>query len=287
MGSEIVGPAEQSTEAGDDLAHFLHARRHAKYVRFVFAVLGAIPWIGALLAAGAAIHAEAEQGRVNELHKRWLEEHEARIRELKDTILQMMTRLEQLGATADERVQDERYLGLVRYGFTVWNEASTKDKRERVRRILTNAAGTRLCSDDVVRIFLDWIRKYDEIHFRVIQVIYKDPGITRADVWEQVHGDDAREDSAEADLFKLLFRDLSTGQVVRQHRDTTFDGRFLSRPSGAGGKRTRAPTLKSAFDDREPYELTELGKQFVHYAMNEIVPRIGVQPDPSHADEGV
>jgi len=33
--------------------------------------------------------------------------------------------------------------------------------------------------------------------------------------------------------------------------------------------------MKSAFDDSEQYELTELGQQFVHYTMNEIVPRIG------------
>ena len=33
--------------------------------------------------------------------------------------------------------------------------------------------------------------------------------------------------------------------------------------------------MTSAFDDEKQYELTELGKQFVHYTMNEIVPRIG------------
>ena len=32
--------------------------------------------------------------------------------------------------------------------------------------------------------------------------------------------------------------------------------------------------VKSAFDNEEEYVLTELGRQFVHYAMNEIVPRI-------------
>jgi hypothetical protein len=31
---------------------------------------------------------------------------------------------------------------------------------------------------------------------------------------------------------------------------------------------------KSAFDDVEPYELTDLGNQFVHYAINEIVAKI-------------
>jgi hypothetical protein len=32
--------------------------------------------------------------------------------------------------------------------------------------------------------------------------------------------------------------------------------------------------LKSAFDDEEEYELTELGKQFVRYTMDEVMPRI-------------
>jgi hypothetical protein len=32
--------------------------------------------------------------------------------------------------------------------------------------------------------------------------------------------------------------------------------------------------MKSAFDDQEPYVLTELGKQFVHYTMSDIVARL-------------
>jgi len=32
--------------------------------------------------------------------------------------------------------------------------------------------------------------------------------------------------------------------------------------------------MESGFEDTKPYLLTELGKQFVHYAMTEIVPRI-------------
>jgi hypothetical protein len=32
--------------------------------------------------------------------------------------------------------------------------------------------------------------------------------------------------------------------------------------------------MASAFDDEKEYELTELGKQFVHYTMTEFVPKI-------------
>jgi hypothetical protein len=32
--------------------------------------------------------------------------------------------------------------------------------------------------------------------------------------------------------------------------------------------------MKSAFDNEEQYELTQLGQQFVHYAMTELPPKI-------------
>ena len=79
------------------------------------------------------------------------------------------------------------------------------------------------------------------------------------------------EDSAEADLYKLLIRDLSTGSVIRQHRESNAYGEFVKKPRK---KRTSGDTLKSAFDEEESYELTELGVQFVHYTMEEVVPRI-------------
>ena len=83
----------------------------------------------------------------------------------------------------------------------------------------------------------------------------------------------AREDSAEADLFKLLIHELTTGYVVRQHRETDYQGNFIKqRPQKSASTST---TMKSAFADDKQYELTELGKQFVHYAMNEIVPQLG------------
>ncbi len=36
--------------------------------------------------------------------------------------------------------------------------------------------------------------------------------------------------------------------------------------------------MMSAFDDTKPYVLTALGRQFVHYTMNEIVPKIADAP---------
>ncbi|HJP92273.1 MAG TPA: hypothetical protein VJ875_09980 [Pyrinomonadaceae bacterium] len=269
-----LGSAEADAhDSGKKLAGFLRSRRYAKYMRFVFAALGSIPWVGGLISASAALHAEREQGRVNELSRQWVEEHQQKIQHLNETLAQMISRLEQLGPQVEERLGDESYLGLVRYGFRVWDEAGTHSTRERVRQTLTNAAGTRICSDDVIRLFLLWLRNYDELHMRVVSVIHNNPGATRAFIWEQIHGEEVREDSAEADLFKLMIRDLSTGGVIRQHRHTTADGHFLSKRVPT--RKAKKLTLESAFEDSKPYELTKLGTQFVHYAMSELVPRIG------------
>ena len=128
-----------------------------------------------------------------------------------------------------------------------------------------------MTADDVVRLYIQWIDFYHEAHFAVIKSIHGSPGCTRGDMWDDIHGAEVREDSAEADLFRLLVRDLSTLGVIR-HRETTGSGEFVRpgpQPKGSGTR-----LMKSAFDDREQYELTELGRQFVHYTMNELVPRM-------------
>jgi hypothetical protein len=276
MVDELTKTADEAVQEHDPqvlLARYLSGPNYEKYARFIFAILGAIPWVGSIFAASAAIHAEKEQGTVNLLVYRWLEEHEHAYRRLEKTIHKIVERIEQIGPAAQQRLDDDKFLGLVRRAFQVWDEATSEEKREYVRRTVTNAAATKLCSDDLVRLFLQWIAQYDEVHFRVIKAIYGAPGSTRADVWDEVHGEEVRENSAEADLFKLIIRDLSTGSVIRQHRDTTHDGQFLA-PKRARTRQGRSAVMASAFDDDKPYELTELGGQFVHYVLNEVVPRL-------------
>lgn len=48
-----------------------------------------------------------------------------------------------------------------------------------------------------------------------------------------LYGQTPREDSAEADLFKLLIRDLSTGGVIRQERDVNQLGQFVRKDRSA------------------------------------------------------
>lgn len=42
--------------------------------------------------------------------------------------------------------------------------------------------------------------------------------------------------------------------------------------------------MESSFEDTKPYVLTALGQQFVHYTMNEVVPRIGGSGAPSRGE---
>lgn len=252
--------------------HLKGEKKHRRK-RFIIAALGGIPWVGGFLSASAALAAEKDQSKVSELQKQWLEEHKERILKLCDTITKILERVEGFGDEVQERLESPEYLTLVRKGFRTWDQADTDEKRELIRKLLSSACASKLCPDDLVRLFLDWIDTYHEAHFRVIREIYLNSGITRGAIWDHIAKSRPRENSAEADVYKLLIRDLSTGGVIRQHRETDVYGNYIKR-NGSGRSKYGSSTMKSAFDDSEPYELTQLGKQFVHYTMQEIVPRI-------------
>jgi hypothetical protein len=257
----------------DELSRIDKKGRKTRKGRFAAAVLGSIPWIGGAIAASSALHAEKEQGKINDLERIWLEEHQRKIEELYYTIYQIHERLDNAGEDVHERMESEGYLTLVRKGFKEWDNAETADKKEYIRKLLTNACATDIKADDLIQLFIDWIRTYNETHFLVIREIYQNPGTTRGEIWNNINGNYAREDSLEADLYKLLIRDLSTGGIIRQHRATNYDGTFLKAPKRSSG----SGTLTSAFDNTKQYELTELGKKFVHYTMEEVVIKLGTE----------
>lgn len=241
--------------------------------KFVLAALGSIPWVGGFLSAAVNYKTEEGSVRTDTLQTQWLEEHAQKIDKLMRALEEIAKRFENLGSQIDERIQSDEYLALVRRAFRSWDRADTKENREFIGNLVSNAAGTRLCSDDVIRLFIDWLDLYHEAHFAVIREIYKNPGASRFDIWDAVYGALPREDSAEADLYRLLIRDLSMGGVIRQERETNRHGQFLRKKSP---KRSGSlpPTMESAFEETKPYVLTGLGQQFVHYTMTEVVPRI-------------
>jgi hypothetical protein len=187
-----------------ELENLEPTRRKRIAEKFILAALGSIPWIGGLLSTAASYRTEEGSFRTNILQIQWLEEHQKKITLLYETLEEIQMRFDGLGTVIDERIQSEDYLTLVRQGFRTWDEATTAEKRHFIANIITNSAGTRACSDDVVRLFIDWIELYHETHFAVIREIFQNPGSTRYEIWSNLYGTLPREDSPEADLFNVM-----------------------------------------------------------------------------------
>ncbi len=250
----------------------------SKAARGALQIASVVPYVGGMLSAAAGYWSEREQDKVNKFFDQWLKMLEDELKEKAETIVEILARLDLHDENIKERIESPEYQSLIRKTFREWSGAESKEKRIYIRNILANAAATDLTVDDVIRLFIDWINTYSELHFKVVAAIYNNAGITRGGVWRSLGRDKVREDSAEADLYKLLFRDLSTGGIIRQCREKDYYGNFVKRPKSKG---TGSSTITSAFDDEDQYELTQLGQQFVHYAMTDLPPKIDYSPSES------
>lgn len=268
--TEIIKSVQQSGNLLD-----LPDSKKGTYSRFAMAALGSIPWVGGFIAGSASYHAEKEQGRINENIQTWMQEHEQKIQSLYSTLISIAERIDELGDEAKSRIQEDAYLELVKKGFRTWDNAETEDKREHIKRLLTNAAGTSVTEDDIIRLFIDWIDRYHESHLEIIRAVHQNPGISLRGIWEELgnSGELPKENSSSADLFRMLIHDLSTGRVIRQERKTNHLGQFLKK-SRKGKRFPSSNVMKSSFDAIDRHELTELGQEFVHYVLSESVSRI-------------
>ena len=249
---------------------------------------GLMPFAGGVLSAAASAWSGHDQERVNGFFTHWIQMLRDEITEKEETILEIAQRLDLQDKKIADRMDSKAYQSLLKKAFREWSAAESENKREYVRNILSNAASTNLVSDDVIKMFLDWLKVYSEFHFQVISAVYNTNGITRGGIWQKLGRQPVREDSADADLYKLLIRDLSMGGIIRQYveRDPYTGAPIrqstVRRTKGSGPK----PPV-SAFDNSESYELTELGQQFVHYAMTDLPVRIEApkQSTNSHTDQ--
>lgn len=240
---------------------------------------GAVPFAGGVFSAIAGAWSEGEQDKVNRFFEDWVRMLQDELKEKEETIIEIMARLDLQDEAISERISSSEYQSLVKKTFREWSGAESEDKRVYIRNILSNAAASRVSSDDVVRMYIDWINKYSELHFQVIGAIYNTDGITRGEIWRKIGKGPVREDSADADLYKLLIRDLSTGGIIRQHREVDRWGNFIQKPTQRRPKGSGPKPPVSAFDENEGYDLTGLGQQFVHYAMSELPLKIEFQSD--------
>lgn len=257
-----------------DLVEALQNGQKRKYVRFVVAALSSLPWVGGVMSAASSLSAEQDQDKINILQKLWVEEHKQKIIEFGETLNNIFIRLDGFGEEIKERIESPEYVTLVKKTFLCWDHADTQEKKLMLKKLITNAGAISLCPDDLIRLFISWIDFYHEAHFAIIRAIYQNPRITRGAIWDEIHSERPREDSAEADLFRYLIRDLSTGGVIRQEKDVNIHGQFIKKSKKGQQKGITSSTVESSFEDTKPYVLTELGKEFVHYVMEDVVIQI-------------
>lgn len=216
---------------------------------------------------------ETEQDGVNDLVRECLRQQREQVEDVTRNVMQILERLDLDDEETARRVEGPEYQGLLRRAFRQWTYVESEEKREHLRRLLTHAADPRVQQDDFIRLFIDWIGRYSELHFRVMKVVYQNTGLTRAQIWDEIHGQPVRDDSKEADIFKCLISDLSLGHVIRQERARTSSGAFLKQRK-APRRTGSSPYMTSAFEDGKAYEMTEIGRLFVHFTMTELVPKL-------------
>ncbi len=270
--SEIIKTADIVSEEEQAVLEKITGGNWKKYTRVAMAALGILPWVGSLLGAAATLSAENDQEGTTKLLFLWIKEHEIKLKELGATLNSIFGRFESFGERINTRIESEEYLGLVRKTFKKWDEAETLEKRAMLRKLITNAGGITVVQDDWVRMFLDWIEQYHELHFSIIAQIHQNPEITRKAMWMNIKGSIPKDNSAEADMFKLLIDDLTRGRVIRQKREVNSQGQFYKKQRREA---RQSDFMESPFDDEDQYVLTELGTGFVQYVMNELTPQIG------------
>jgi hypothetical protein len=273
---EVTMAQHEDGDLGADLERELKRGSGPKAARFALALLSGIPAIGGVFSGAAGAWSEHDQNRFNRILAAWLRLQEEDLRNIAKTIGEVAARVDSTDERVEERMSSPAYLALIKKAFREWSAGDSTGKRGLIRNLLSNAAAPeQICGDDVIALFIDWIDQFTEKHFEIIRIVYQHQGATRREIWNYIHGENVREDSAEADLFKLLMQDLSIGHVIRQHREVDYYGNFVkARPSRS---RTSSSLMKSAFDDEKQYELTGLGSWFVHYTMNDIVPRLAAE----------
>lgn len=225
--SQIENEEIERIKAG--LADTVQSKRERIFMLILGAVLGSIPWVGGFLSAGVSFKSGEGQVKNNQLYEQWFEEHERKMKELLATIANILKRLDEFPEEIDARLEREEYLNILRKAFRIWDTADTMEKKEIIRKLISNAGAYTIVDDDLIRLFLNWISYYHEVHFAVIRAVYQNEGITRYAMWQQLNGREVREDSMEADVFKLLIRDLSTGGVIRQHRPVDYYGNYIKK----------------------------------------------------------
>lgn len=130
--------------------------------RFALACLGGVPVVGGVFGGVAGGWSEKEQNHYNRVFASWLRLQEDELKEIAQTIAEILSRLNLNNENIQKRIESPEYLSLLKKCFRDWSAAESEQKRVFIRNLLINAAAHKLCSDDVVRMFIKWIDIYSD-----------------------------------------------------------------------------------------------------------------------------
>ena len=149
---------------------------------------------------------ENEQSTFNKLFAAWLKLQEEEIKEIGQTLAEVMLRIDIQDPLVEERVQSQEYLSLIRMCFRDWSAAESEEKRQYVRNLLSNAAvPEQICNDDIIRLFIKWIDDYSEAHFQVVKAVFNNSGITRGEIWMDIHGENVERGCSRSRLIQAAY----------------------------------------------------------------------------------
>jgi hypothetical protein len=123
-------------------------------------------------------------------------------------------------------------------------------------------------------LFIDWIERYHEAHFAVMKEVYQHEPITKWRIWANMHPGETRprDDSAKVKLFSYLTRELNLGGIIELDREVDSMGQRIR--TQRHSPRPQSSTLQSPLDDEKDWVLSELGKEFVRYVMEDVDPQL-------------
>ena len=73
-----------------------------------------------------------------------------------------MMRLDHNDEKIQKRIESPEYLKILKECFRDWSAAESEDKRILIRNLLVNAASPGITSDDVLRLFIEWIDRFEK-----------------------------------------------------------------------------------------------------------------------------
>ncbi|MEI1279647.1 hypothetical protein V6Z05_15060 [Leptospira venezuelensis] len=206
---------DESDNVKNDLEKAISSGKGPAFIRVILNLLGGVPVVGSAFSAGAGAWSETEQARINKLLETWLKIQAEEVEKIAITLTEVFNKLDLHDPVIEDRIASDGYLNLIKKVYRDWSAGESEKKRFYLRNLLTNAAASQITPDTVISLFIDWVSRFSELHLDLISLIYQNKGITRFKMWQSLYGEQVREDSAEADLFKLVVHDLSIGHVIR------------------------------------------------------------------------